>query len=134
MTQKDIDLLIKKAANARKNALVPVSNVRHGAAVLCSSGEIYAGCNIETEFPTAMCAERVALYKALSEGERDFSAIALVADPGRLPTPCGRCRQFINEVTKGKNIKIYMTSEGSDKIEETTLHDLLPRAYLKENF
>lgn len=90
--------LIAAAAAARENAHAPYSNFRVGAALRARSGRVITGCNVENaSYGLTVCAERVALLKALSEGERGFEAIAVVADTERLTPPCGACRQLLWE-------------------------------------
>ena len=90
--------LIGAARAAREYAHAPYSKFRVGAALQCSSGRIITGCNVENAtYGLTMCAERVALYKAVSEGERGFDAVAVVADTGVLTPPCGACRQLLWE-------------------------------------
>lgn len=92
------DKLIAVARQARENAHAPYSNFRVGAALRAQSGRVYTGCNIENAtYGLTLCAERVAIFKALSEGERGFAAIAVVADTDVLTPPCGACRQIIWE-------------------------------------
>jgi cytidine deaminase len=90
--------LLDSARAARENAVAPFSNFRIGAAVRAKSGKIYSGCNVENaSYGLTICAERVAIFKALSEGERGFDAIAVVTDADKLTPPCGACRQIIWE-------------------------------------
>lgn len=90
--------LIAAAVAARENAHAPYSNFRVGAALRARSGRVITGCNVENaSYGLTVCAERVALLKALSEGERGFEAIAVVADTERLTPPCGACRQLLWE-------------------------------------
>ncbi len=92
------DKLIAAARLARENAHAPYSNFRVGAALRAQSGRVYTGCNVENAtYGLTVCAERVAIWKALSEGERGFQAIAVVADTDSLTPPCGACRQIIWE-------------------------------------
>jgi cytidine deaminase len=92
------DALLNAPTQARENAHAPFSNFRVGAAVRASSGRIFGGCNIENaSYGLTLCAERVAIFKALSEGERNFEAIAVVTDADVLTPPCGACRQIIWE-------------------------------------
>ena len=92
------DQLISAARAAREHAHAPFSKFRVGAAVRSRSGRIFAGCNIENaSYGLTLCAERVAIFKALSEGEREFDAIAVVTDADALTPPCGACRQIIWE-------------------------------------
>ena len=88
--------LIQMAIESRQRAYAPYSNYRVGAALLTASGRIFTGVNVENAaYPTTICAERVAVFKAVSEGERDFQAIAVVTENGG--TPCGSCRQVLAE-------------------------------------
>src|SRR5512143_647488 len=88
--------LIELAQESRQRAYAPYSNYRVGAALVTSSGKFFTGCNVESAaYPTSMCAERVAVFKAVSEGEREFAAIAVVTSNGG--TPCGACRQVLAE-------------------------------------
>src|ERR1700690_1678167 len=90
--------LIKAAGQDRENAHAPFSNFRVGAAVRATSGRIFTGCNVENaSYGLTCCAERVAIFKAISEGERGFDAIAVVTDTDSLTPPCGACRQIIWE-------------------------------------
>lgn len=90
--------LIAAARAARENAHAPYSNFRVGAALRAASGRIFGGCNVENAtYGLTVCAERVAIFKAISEGERGFDAIAVVTDADRLTPPCGACRQLIWE-------------------------------------
>ncbi len=90
--------LAEAATVARENAVAPYSNFRVGAALETAGGIVYTGCNIENaSYSLTVCAERVALFKAVSEGEKDFTALAVVTDTERLTPPCGACRQVIWE-------------------------------------
>ena len=92
------DKLIAAAVQARENAHAPYSNFRVGAALRAKSGRVYTGCNVENAtYGLTLCAERVAIFKAMSEGERGFDAIAVVTDTDALTPPCGACRQIIWE-------------------------------------
>ena len=94
----DTENLIKLATEARENAYAPYSNFKVGAALLASDGRVFTGCNVENAtYGLTVCAERVALWKAVSEGEREFVAVAVVADGERPPLPCGACRQLLWE-------------------------------------
>ena len=94
----DYDALIAAAKQARENAHAPFSNFRVGAAVRAKSGRIFSGCNVENAtLGLTCCAERVAIFKAVSEGERGFDSIAVAADTDTLTPPCGACRQIIWE-------------------------------------
>nr|HEV7954907.1 cytidine deaminase [Candidatus Acidoferrales bacterium] len=92
------DALLAAARVARENAVATFSKFRVGAALRSKSGKIYTGCNVENaSYGLTICAERVAIFKALSEGERGFEAIAVVTDAEKLTPPCGACRQIIWE-------------------------------------
>ena len=88
--------LVESATQARDRAIAPHSQFRVGASLLCNGGKIFTGCNIESSsYGLTICTERVALFKALSEGERQFIGIVVVADTNPLTTPCGACRQVL---------------------------------------
>jgi cytidine deaminase len=94
----EFDALIKAATHARTNAHARFSNFKVGAALRTPAGKIFGGCNVENAtYGLTVCAERVALFKAISEGERGFDAIAVVTDTDSLTPPCGACRQLIWE-------------------------------------
>ena len=94
----DSENLIKLATEARENAYAPYSRFKVGAALLTSDGRVFTGCNVENAtYGLTVCAERVALWKAVSEGEKKFEAVAVVADGERPPSPCGACRQLLWE-------------------------------------
>ena len=115
--------LIKAAKEAQALSYSPYSGFKVGAALLCKSGKVYTGCNIENaSFSATVCAERTALFKAVSEGEREFSAMAIVGSTD-LCFPCGVCRQAMSEFC-GKNFKIYLEENG--KPVTFTLGELLP--------
>ncbi len=123
----DPDKLIAAARQARENAHAPYSNFRVGAALRAQSGRIYTGCNIENaSYGLTVCAERVAIFKALSEGERGFEAIAVVADTDKLTPPCGACRQIIWEFCGDVEV-ILANLKG--KVERERAARLLPRAF-----
>ena len=126
------EMLLEEAKKARKNSYSPYSGFKVGAALLCGSGKIYTGCNIENAaYSPTVCAERVAFFKALSEGERDFTAIAIVGgsgeDPDPLVAPCGVCRQVMAEFCDAAGFKIYLIGK------ELTLSQLLPYGFGKDN-
>lgn len=128
----DKELLLQKAWEARKQSYAPYSGFAVGAALLAKSGRIYTGCNIEScSFSPTCCAERTALFKAVSEGEREFLAIAVAGGPsgaadGRLTTPCGLCRQMLYEFDDG-GMTVLM-AEGTG-YRESTLKELLPLGF-----
>jgi cytidine deaminase len=119
--------LIEVARAARQNAVAGFSGFKVGAAVLAESGKIFAGCNIENAtYGLTVCAERVALWKALSEGERRFQALAVLADTDTLTPPCGACRQLIWEFAG--DIPVLLGNMRG-KTESLGLKELLPRAF-----
>jgi cytidine deaminase len=123
----EFDSLIVAAKQARENAHAPFSNFRVGAAVRANSGRVYTGCNIENAtLGLTCCAERVAIFKAMSEGERGFDAIAVVTDVEALTPPCGACRQIIWEFCG--NIPVLLANL-SGKVEKETSAGLLPRQF-----
>jgi cytidine deaminase len=129
VTEKD--LLIEAAKQARENAHAPYSNFRVGAALRSTSGRIFGGCNVENAtYGLTMCAERVAIFKAVSEGERGFSAIAVVTDTEVLTPPCGACRQLIWEFCG--DIPVSMANLRG-KIEVLQMEDLFPRPFDDSN-
>lgn len=123
--------LIKKAIEAKQNAYAPYSKFSVGAALLTKEGKVYTGCNIEcASYSGTNCAERTALFKAISEGERDIESIAVISDLDTYIYPCGICRQVIMEF--GSKIKIIVAkSEYDFKIH--TIGDLLPDAFSPES-
>ena len=124
---EDIESLIETAKRAREQAVAPFSNFQVGAAVKTADGRVYTGCNVESaSYGLTVCAERVAIWKALSEGERQFTEMAVVADTETLTPPCGTCRQIIWEFARGARI-VFANLEG--KSEEFHIADLLPRAF-----
>jgi cytidine deaminase len=117
---------IAAATKARESAYAPYSNFAVGAALVAADGRIFTGCNVENlSFGLTMCAERVAIGKALSEGVKDFAAIAIVANTAQPVSPCGACRQVMAEFAPALRV-ILSTLDG--KTEEWTLDLLLPRA------
>lgn len=127
-----IENLIEEAKKAREKAYVPYSHFPVGAALLTSDGKIYHGCNIENAaYSMCNCAERTALFKAYSEGDRQFSLLAVVADTDRPVSPCGACRQVISELCPG-DMKVILTNLKGD-IQEITVTELLPGAFSPED-
>jgi cytidine deaminase len=128
MTDKE---LLLKAIEARKLAYAPYSNHKVGAALIGKSGRIYTGCNIENAaYTPTNCAERTAIFKAVSEGELEFVAIAVVGGLGdtlsEICAPCGVCRQVLAEFCDG-DFKVVLGTP--DKITVTTLSELLPYSF-----
>ena len=117
--------LIKHALTARKRAAAPYSQYQVGSAILTEDNTVILGCNVESKaYPTTLCAERVAIFSAIAQGYRKFSAMALVTEDGAFP--CGSCRQIIHEYAG--NIPIYI-SDGSNEYITQTISDLLPNPF-----
>ncbi|NWQ40066.1 cytidine deaminase [Bacillus sp. EB106-08-02-XG196] len=124
--------LIEESKKAREKAYVPYSNFQVGAAILTTDGKVYHGCNIENAaYSMCNCAERTALFKAYSEGDRDFKMLAVVADTDRPCSPCGACRQVISELCPS-DMKVVLTNLKGD-ILELTVAELLPGAFSPED-
>lgn len=119
--------LISAAAEAREHSIAPYSNFRVGAALQTQEGKVYTGCNVENaSFGLTMCAERVAIFKALSEGDTAFSSLAVVADTDKLTPPCGACRQVIWEFCGD----IPVTLSNLDGLSNTLqMSEILPNAF-----
>ncbi len=118
--------LIDAATHARRWAYVPYSHYAVGAALLTASGKVYDGVNIENaSYPLTICAERVAVFKAVSEGETSFEAIAVVTSNGG--SPCGACRQVLAEY--GLDTVVWIADETGRLVQETTVGGLLPGAF-----
>jgi cytidine deaminase len=127
MTDSERTDLIAAALKAREHAHAPYSHFRVGAALRANSGRVFTGCNIENStFGLTLCAERVAVFKALSEGERGFNAVAVVADTERLTPPCGACRQILWEFCG--DAEVILANLGG-KILVRRMSDLLPDAF-----
>ncbi len=119
--------LIEAATDARARSVAPFSSFKVGAAVKTKAGKVFTGCNIESaSYGLTVCAERVAIWKALSEGERDLTDLVVVADTETLTPPCGTCRQIIWEFAKHATIVL---ANLSGQREEVHILDLLPRAF-----
>ncbi len=131
------DELSRIADEARENSYCIYSNFSVGAALLTKDGRVYKGCNIENaSYPAGICAERTAFSKAISEGEREFSAIAIAGGPkGEKPNdayPCGICRQFMNEFVKGDEFDVIVVhNDMSYSVHK--LSELLPYSFGPES-
>lgn len=139
--------LMNKAQEVRKNAYTPYSHFAVGAALLGTDGNVYTGCNVENAaYSPGNCAERTAIFKAVSEGCKSFVAIAIVGAkegevpssskgdstaPGVICSPCGVCRQVLREFCEEKNFRVYLT-DGS-QLFCYTLEELLPLSFGPEN-
>jgi len=130
LTNETRQALIDLGNEARRRAYAPYSKYNVGAALRGKSGRIYTGVNIENAaYPVTICAERVAVFKAVSEGEREFDAISVVTDNGG--SPCGSCRQVLAEF--GLDITVLIADGEGHLIQETTVRDLLPGAFTPEH-
>jgi len=129
LTEADGQVLIDLALEARHRAYAPYSNYSVGAALRTKSGKFYTGVNVENAaYGATICAERTAVVKAVSEGEREFEAIAVVTANGG--TPCGECRQVLSEF--GLDTVVLVADESGELVGEMTVADLLPGAFTPE--
>ncbi len=124
----DRKALLRAAMEAKKFSYAPFSEFHVGAALLCENGKVYGGCNIENSaYSPTLCAERCAIAKAVSEGERDFVAIAVVGPGDSQTTPCGVCRQVLYEFCDESLVVLCGGTE--ENYMETTLGALLPKGF-----
>ena len=133
MKREEILQLIEKAKLVREKAYAPYSNYKVGACVVTSMGKVFSGCNVENaSFGGAICAERVAITKAVSEGEKSFKAIVVVSQSaGKSKTaPCGFCRQFIHEFAPEAEV---ITSDLEGNYQIFSMENLLPHAFGPKN-
>lgn len=133
MKESEICVLIEKAMEQLKYSYTPYSGFRVGAALLTKTGKIYGGCNIENAaYTPTSCAERTAIFKAVSEGERDFQAICIVGGKNGVLTeyaePCGVCRQVMMEFCDPETFQIILAT-GTDHYEVFALRELLPHGF-----
>lgn len=127
-----MEQLMKEAEKAREKAYVPYSKFPVGAALLTEDGKVYGGCNIENAaYSVVNCAERTAIFKAVSEGDTKFVMLAVTADTARPVPPCGACRQVIAELCP-KDMKVVL-GNGKGDIKEITVEQLLPFAFMPED-
>lgn len=125
----DKSALVEAARRAREHAYAPYSNYKVGAALLTSNGALFTGCNVENAvYPATICAERVAMAKAMSEGERDFVALAVATHNGGMP--CGICRQVMHEL--GPEM-LVIVADGEGIIGEYRVSELLPGGFGSEH-
>ncbi|QUI23528.1 cytidine deaminase [Vallitalea pronyensis] len=123
--------LVKEAMKAKAFAYVPYSNFQVGAAVVTKNGKVYTGCNVENaSYGATNCAERTALFKGISEGDRDFEAIAVVSSSDEFTPPCGICRQVLAELMPEGTI---ILANHSGEIREYSIEDLLPLSFTKKD-
>lgn len=128
MSPQDIQSLIAEAQEAMQRAVVHYSGFKVGAALLSEDGRMFSGCNIENpSLMLSVCAERVALLKALSEGHSRFRAIAIVSGDGRYCFPCGSCRQLLSEFAPG--LAVYLRSLAGTR--KYSIRQLLPYPFMK---
>jgi cytidine deaminase len=130
LSDEERHALIELAIEARRRAYAPYSNYHVGAALRTKSGRIFTGCNVENAaYPTGMCAERVAVFKAVSEGEQEFEVIAVATSNGG--SPCGGCRQVLAEF--GLDTLVLIADHHGRLVQETTVNGLLPGAFTPEH-
>jgi len=130
MGKFDKQQLVRAAARARERAVAPYSKFKVGAALLAKNGEIISGANVESaSYGLTCCAERVALFNALTSGKKNFVAVAVVARTPGGPMPCGACRQLLAEYAP--EAKVWVAdSRAPGKIKEFTVRELLPSAFV----
>ena len=129
----DYQILIDKALEARELAYVPYSKFKVGSAVLFESGDIYSGCNIENaSYGATNCAERTAIFKGVSEGNKIIKAIAIVGDIRTFTMPCGLCRQVIEEFIEDKNTPIILVKNRNEYIIKT-FDEIMPGTFTKKD-
>ena len=129
LTQQEKQSLVDLANTARQRAYVPYSNYPVGSSLRTKSGRIFTGVNIENAaYPQTMCAERVAIFKAVSEGEKEFEVITVVTDNGG--SPCGGCRQVMAEF--GLDTIVLLANRDGHIVKEMTVKELLPEAFTPE--
>jgi cytidine deaminase len=122
--KSDLEKLVTLARQARRNAYAPYSRYAVGAAALAKSGEIYTGCNVENAaYPSAMCAERVAIFKGVAEGKHAFVALAVVTS--NLGSPCGACRQVFSEFAADDAVIVLAPARGNRR-KKFTMKQILP--------
>ena len=126
LTNEEKRLLIDLANETRRRAYVPYSHYRVGSALRTRTGKVYTGVNVENAaYPTTMCAERVAIFKAVSDGELEFEVISVVTDNGG--SPCGACRQVLAEF--GLDTIVLIANGKGELLKEITIGELLPEAF-----
>lgn len=131
LTKKEIDDLILLAKKASEKAYAPYSNFKVGAILLTKSRKIFTGSNIENaSFGATVCAERVAIFKAVSEGEKEFEILVVYTNSNKLSYPCGICRQVMTEFSK--DLIVIISNEKEYK--KFTLNEILPYPFTNEDF
>lgn len=122
--------LLLQAVDVRQNAYAPYSKYTVGAALLARNGKIFIGANVENAaYPLTMCADRAAVFNAVSQGERGFVAIAIATEDGG--APCGSCRQVLAEF--GLDIQVLLINASGELVDEMTVGDLLPKSFSSDN-
>ena len=122
------EILVELARQVREEAYAPYSAFPVGAALLGRSGRVFTGCNVENaSYPLGMCAERAALFKAVSEGEREFEAIAVASSTGA--TPCGACRQVLSEFSGPAGALRVVVADTANSVRTFTIAELLPEGF-----
>lgn len=130
LTEEKRQDLITRATQARLNAYAPYSNYQVGAALLTKTGKVFAGVNVENAaYPDSICAERSAIFSAVSAGEREFEAIVVATRNGG--TPCGSCRQVLSEF--GLDIEVLLVNDAGELVQHNTVRELLPGAFLPQD-
>ena len=130
LTNQEKQALVDLANTARQRAYAPYSNYPVGSSLRTKTGRIYTGVNVENAaYPQTMCAERVAMFKAVSEGEKEFEVITVVTDNGG--SPCGGCRQVMAEF--GLDTAVILADGNGKIVKETTVKELLPDAFTPEH-
>ncbi|WP_212972821.1 cytidine deaminase [Bacillus sp. J14TS2] len=128
----NMEQLVTAASDARERAYVPYSTFAVGAAVLTKDGKLFTGCNIENaSYGMTNCAERTAIFKAVSEGETEFTTLLVIADTARPVPPCGACRQVLAEFCP-RDMPVILTNLQGDQ-QQTTVEELLPFAFTAED-
>ncbi|SHI06788.1 cytidine deaminase [Clostridium intestinale] len=129
----NVEELVLAAIEIREQAYVPYSKFKVGAAALFEDGNIYKGCNIENaSFGATNCAERTAIFNAVSKGNRKLKAIAVIGDTEKYTAPCGICRQVMAEFAENENIKVIIVKNSKDYIIKT-LDEMLPGSFTKKD-
>ncbi len=136
LSEKTVEEMIKIAEKARNFAYAPYSDFKVGASLLCDDGEIFSGCNIENAaYSPGNCAERTAVFKAVSEGRKEFKAIAIVAGKDEVKeytSPCGMCRQVLREFVNPEKFYVIMAKNVFD-YKVMTLEELFPMSFGPDN-
>jgi len=124
-----IEELLEEALSVKETAYAPFSNFKVGAILLTSKGQIYRGCNIEiSSYGLTICAERLAIFKAVSDGERNFESIFIASDSEKVTPPCGACRQVLWELAG--DIEVFMINRYGE-YQQKSIRDLLPHGFDK---